>query len=65
MFGDWEPFFAILPVRVEAFSEEERASFGGKFNRLKVGRVERRWRTWIDNDDDMTPRFSWQYRIPR
>jgi hypothetical protein len=65
MFGDWESFFAVLPVRVEAYSEEERAAFGGKFSRLKVGRVERRWRTWIDDDDSRTPCLRWEYRIPQ
>lgn len=63
--GEWHPFFAILPVWVDAYSESERAEFGGKFAKRAIGRVERRWDVWTDNDDDQTVHAYWRYRLPR
>jgi hypothetical protein len=61
--AEWQPFFAILPVRVDAYTEEEKNKYG--FNFLRVGRLERRLSTFVDDDDSHTVISVWRYRLPR
>ena len=60
--GEWHPYFAVIPVRVYAYSEEERAAHKGQFNWLAVGRVERRWKIVSDDAGDGVMWEGWVYR---
>lgn len=60
-YGDWKPYFAILPVICDAYNEAERDAHDGKFNWRKSGWVERRWCTWTDDDTGEVHAF-WRYR---
>ena len=62
--GEWHRYFAVLPVRVDAYDESERKN--GKFSYLKVGWVERRWDSFVNVDDEDQIRIEvWRYRICR
>ncbi len=60
---DWQPYFAVLPVYVDAYDEREIKD--GKMRYLKWGWVERQWYTWTDNEVDGSPvTYSyWRYRL--
>ena len=60
----WKPYFAIIPVRVDAYSPDEIRN--GKMSYLQVGWVERCFATWIDVDDeDQEEHRVWKYRLAR
>lgn len=58
----WQPYFAWLPVTVDAYEEGERKN--GKFSYPKWGWVERRLDIWIDDDDERTEMRVWRFRLP-
>lgn len=58
----WEPFFAILPVWVDAYDASEIKN--GKMRYRKVGWVLRSWREFTDvADEDQVVHKFWQYRL--
>lgn len=59
--GEWHPWFAVIPVRVDAYDDEEMAAHGGKFSWLAVGRMQRRWHSWTDDETGETHQY-WRYR---
>ncbi len=62
--ADWQAHFALFPVYVDAWTEEERKD--GKFSYLKWGWVDEQWYTWTDEySDDRTEHAYWRYRLKR
>ena len=48
--GEWQRYFAIWPVEVDAYSVTEPGN--GKMRYPKWGWVDRRWYTWTDDETD-------------
>ena len=56
--AEWEPYFAIIPVRVDAYDIREIRN--GKMNYLKVSWVKRRLTCYVDEDGSCVK--LWKYR---
>lgn len=59
--SEWERFFAVRPVEVDAYDASEIKN--GKFRYRKVGWVQRRWKTV--SDEDGLHWEGWVYRLDR
>lgn len=62
---EWRPYFAWLPVYVDAYAESERKN--GKFRYLVWGPVERRLHIWTDDEfgDGPVEHRVWRFRLAR
>jgi hypothetical protein len=64
MSADWQLYFAIFPVYVDAYDVSEIKN--GKMRYLKCGWVERRLDVWVDPDDeDRVEHRVWKFRLPK
>ena len=56
--GQWHPYFAVLPVTVDAYEVSEMRGDGRMRWTVWMKNVERRW-------DEELPEPNWRYRLPR
>jgi len=61
--GEWHRTFALTPVVVDAYSQEELKTFGGFTRTVWFSPVEARLHRFTNDDGDVIEK--WRYRIVR